>query len=160
MGQLPQLGARLFPFKRGLNHAYWAPNAWALVTAFDRICVQCKSYLEACNYIFSGSDADVKLFGGDLKLKAEAIASSSRGLVGDTSFAFLPDVQPIHTFAITLVLQSVRRLPKLPVGHTKPNHLPAIDLPLQALENTHVQVFPVFLDPLWLRFVHVWVARA
>ncbi|KAJ3490073.1 hypothetical protein NLI96_g1691 [Meripilus lineatus] len=89
MGQLPQLLSRLFPFTRGLNHAYWAPNFWALLTAGDRVLLKV-----------------VQRFGG-LRINEAGVASTSRGLVGDTVFAVLPNIKPLHTFAITILFQSV-----------------------------------------------------
>ncbi|KAI0693783.1 glucosyltransferase [Cytidiella melzeri] len=91
MGQLPQLLSRLFPFTRGLNHAYWAPNVWALVTAADRVLLQVAKRFKI----------------ESLQINTSGVASTSRGLVGDTIFAVIPNVNPIHTFVITLAFQSV-----------------------------------------------------
>ncbi|KAF7352884.1 Alpha-1,3-glucosyltransferase [Mycena venus] len=90
MGQIPQVLSRLFPFTRGLNHAYWAPNAWALVTAADRVLLRY-----------------VSRTGADVAINISGVASTSRGLVGDTVFAVLPTVKPIHTFIITVAFQSI-----------------------------------------------------
>ena len=38
------------------------------------------------------------------------VASTSRGLVGDTVFAVLPNVKPIHTFIITIAFQAVSHI--------------------------------------------------
>lgn len=53
---------------------------------------------------------DTKTTGIGLAVKEAGVASSSRGLIGDTVFAVLPNVQPIHTFLLTVSVQMVRCL--------------------------------------------------
>lgn len=85
-GQLDQLLARLFPFSRGLCHAYWAPNVWAMYSFSDRVLIYVAPRL--------GVNVD-----------HASVNSLTRGLVGDTSFAVLPSISPKMTFISTVVFQ-------------------------------------------------------
>lgn len=87
-GQMDQLLKRLFPFSRGLCHAYWAANIWALYSFADRILIQIAPRL-------------------GLPVDLAAANSVTRGLVGDTSFAVLPDITPRTTFMLTLGFQVI-----------------------------------------------------
>ncbi|XP_069565778.1 dolichyl pyrophosphate Glc1Man9GlcNAc2 alpha-1,3-glucosyltransferase isoform X2 [Brachyistius frenatus] len=85
MGQLPQLLSRLFPFKRGLCHAYWAPNVWALYNVLDK---------------------SLATLGVRLKLLEEAElprASMTGGLVQEFQHSVLPSVSPSVTLVCTLL---------------------------------------------------------
>lgn len=84
--QIPQILSRLFPFARGLCHAYWAPNVWAMYSFTDRILIHVAPRL-------------------GWHVKTEALNSVTRGLVGDTSFAVLPDVSPRACFILTIIFQ-------------------------------------------------------
>ncbi|XP_060682201.1 probable dolichyl pyrophosphate Glc1Man9GlcNAc2 alpha-1,3-glucosyltransferase [Hemiscyllium ocellatum] len=85
MGQLSQVLTRLFPFKRGLCHAYWAPNFWALYNVVDKIL----------------SVIDVKLQLLDPARLSKA--SMTGGLVQEFQHAVLPSVSPFATLVCTLL---------------------------------------------------------
>ncbi|KAI1504275.1 glycosyl transferase [Biscogniauxia marginata] len=87
-GQMKQMLSRLFPFSRGLCHAYWAPNVWAMYSFMDRVLIIVAPQL-------------------GLPVKTGAINSVTRGLVGDTAFAVLPDITPRVCFAATLLFQAI-----------------------------------------------------
>lgn len=74
--------SRLFPFGRGLLHAYWAPNFWALYAFVDRL-----SAMLGCTL-------------------RQPDASASSGLIGSCKpFVCLPNVTP--GICVSLVLASV-----------------------------------------------------
>ena len=80
-GQLLTVIKRLFPVQRGLTHAYWAPNFWAIYSFLDRLLatIMKKIYPE---FQFSGG--------------------STSGLVQESVFAILPDISIMVTIIITL----------------------------------------------------------
>ncbi|ERT01615.1 dolichyl pyrophosphate Glc1Man9GlcNAc2 alpha-1,3-glucosyltransferase [Sporothrix schenckii ATCC 58251] len=106
--QIPQILSRLFPFSRGLCHAYWAPNVWAMYSFVDRVLI----------YV-------APRFGWHVK--TEALTSVTRGLVGDTAFAVLPNVSPRTCFILTIVFQALPLL-QLFAAPTWDNFIGAVTL--------------------------------
>lgn len=105
--QLLQLKDRLFPFSRGLCHAYWAPNFWAMYSFVDRALIP----REFCSFMVAASSKYLTPFSVaprlGLPVNREALNSVTRGLIGDTSFAILPEVTKEQTFLLTFVFQLV-----------------------------------------------------
>lgn len=83
-GMLPQIISRLFPIQRGLVHAYWAPNFWALYAGFDK-----------------GLSIILPRIGME-RFVSITKANLTGGLVGVSSFSVLPEVTSPMTFIITV----------------------------------------------------------
>ncbi|XP_063978844.1 probable dolichyl pyrophosphate Glc1Man9GlcNAc2 alpha-1,3-glucosyltransferase [Diachasmimorpha longicaudata] len=81
--QLTQVLSRLFPFKRGLVHAYWAPNAWALYVGVDKV----------LSVLW-------KRLGWPLTTQTAAMTG---GLVQEGELSVLPTPTPIVTFIATIL---------------------------------------------------------
>ncbi|XP_012230753.1 dolichyl pyrophosphate Glc1Man9GlcNAc2 alpha-1,3-glucosyltransferase [Linepithema humile] len=81
--QLPQVISRLFPFKRGLVHSYWAANSWTFYIGAEKVLSVIWKYL------------------GWLKDIKPAVMTG--GLVQEQSFFVLPTPTPIVTFVLTFV---------------------------------------------------------
>ncbi|XP_076467926.1 dolichyl pyrophosphate Glc1Man9GlcNAc2 alpha-1,3-glucosyltransferase-like [Babylonia areolata] len=105
-GQLERVLSRLFPFKRGLCHAYWAPNFWALYNAVDKAAT---------------------IVGVKLKLLSpDAVpqAAMTGGMVQQYQHTVLPSVPPLITLIATLLamLPALGQMwvnPKGPVGFVR-----------------------------------------
>lgn len=104
LGQLDQLLTRLFPFSRGLCHAYWAPNFWALYSFSDRVLLSSRRFTICFTKRLLMILVAPKL---GLMVDRAAVVSVTRGLVGDTSFAVLPTISPRTTFFLTAFFQMV-----------------------------------------------------
>ncbi|CAD5123864.1 DgyrCDS12171 [Dimorphilus gyrociliatus] len=84
MGQIAQVLQRLFPFKRGLCHAYWAPNFWALYNFADKALSMIG---KKTGYFHVTNDRAVM----------------TGGLVQEFKHVVLPNISPFITLVCTLL---------------------------------------------------------
>lgn len=105
--KMPNLVARLFPFSRGLNHAYWAPNVWAVYSFCDRFLIQLYKRIPLSRNILK----TLFHFNPELLKNDALLSSSTRGIVGDTEFLILPTITPRLSFLLTLFYQVMALIP-------------------------------------------------
>eukprot|EP00942_MAST-04A_sp_MAST-4A-sp1_P014040 g14040.t1 len=84
---MKQILSRLFPFGRGLTHAYWAPNIWALYNLLDK----------------ANTDWGINI----LKIAADIGSTTTSGNVGVVAgHIILPQITGLHTMILTLLFMS------------------------------------------------------
>eukprot|EP00002_Diphylleia_rotans_P034865 TRINITY_DN7533_c0_g1_i2.p1 TRINITY_DN7533_c0_g1~~TRINITY_DN7533_c0_g1_i2.p1 ORF type:complete len:389 (+),score=59.73 TRINITY_DN7533_c0_g1_i2:60-1226(+) len=89
-GQMKQVLSRLFPFHRGLCHAYWAPNFWVIYNVAEKAITITKQSLGLLSH-------------------GARVANMTGGLVGEAAeFLSLPIITPSVTLLLTLLSLIVR----------------------------------------------------
>ena len=89
-----QVLSRLFPFQRGLLHAYWAPNFWALYAGIDRV----------AGFVIRKACALGWLCGIPVME-----GNSADGKVGLVHFAVLPEISSMQTMVLIAAVYAVGR---------------------------------------------------
>jgi len=90
----------LFPFKRGLCHAYWAANFWAIYSTIDKGL----AIVGKLHKLINLPTIFMTITGSRLGLIHSAQGGGmTSGLVGDMTTLVLPSVPPIVTVLLTLL---------------------------------------------------------
>ena len=119
-GMTGQMVRRLFPLERGLIHAYWAPNFWALYATAEKVSTFFLGAKSATNGVpvvsmMSGMSEMSDMVSGSTGVSTAAFTG---GLVQVTSFQVLPQVTSTTTAVLTLVsmLPAMIRLLRRPIA--------------------------------------------
>lgn len=112
---MSQVLTRLFPFSRGLTHAYWAPNFWAIYSFIDKILTFVMLKLPYVHGFASRfiSPPLIPESLDDLNQRIIQNNSGTKGLVQDVFFAILPQISPKLTFILTMFYQTLAVIPLL-----------------------------------------------
>lgn len=109
----PQLFARLFPFSRGLTHAYWAPNFWAVYSFIDKVLTLLVLKMPYLQKPLSIVLTSMPTTTDDILKRIATNNSGTKGLVQDVFFVILPQITPKLTFLLTLFYQTLAVIPVL-----------------------------------------------
>lgn len=115
LNDMPQVLSRLFPFSRGLTHAYWAPNFWAIYSFMDKILTFIMLKLPYV-HSFASKFISPPLIPGsieDIKQRMVQNNNGTKGLVQDVFFIILPQITPKLTFILTVFYQTLAVIPLL-----------------------------------------------
>jgi hypothetical protein len=96
--------------------------------------------------------------GFDFPVNESGVASSSRGLVGDTVFAVIPNVQPFHTFAITLIVLLVSVTSARVTLELVTILFLSKGFHGETLDDTNLQILPDRSHLMWIYFLYVRLA--